>query len=118
MFFLACGGAGVLHNDHLVIAVVCVARGRLNRPCGADACKDEALDLVSSERRFQIGAVKGTDARLRYDDIREIGFQIRMKFGASGAKFDGAGLIGLAEERRIVRLIHVAGCEADLDQCG
>ena len=29
MFFLRCGGAGVLHNDHLVISVVSVARGRL-----------------------------------------------------------------------------------------
>jgi hypothetical protein len=69
MFFLACGGADVLHNDHLVIAVLGVARGRLNRSCRAEACKDEALHRVGSERRLQIGAVKGADSRLHHDDI-------------------------------------------------
>ena len=42
--------ARVLHNDNLVITIVGVACRRLNRPCRANAGKDEALNLVSPKR--------------------------------------------------------------------
>ena len=101
MLFLACGGAGVLHNDDLVVTIVRIARGRLNCPCRADAGKGEAFDLVSSKQWFQISAVEGADSRLDHDDIGEIGFQIGVKFGALSPKFERAGLIGVAEEGRM-----------------
>ena len=74
------------------------------------------IDLITTtERRFEIGAIEGANPRLDHHEIGILRSDIWMKRRAMGAERQCPGLVGVAEDRRAFRLVHVSRGEADLD---
>ena len=112
MLLVAGRRAGLLQHQHLVVAIVRIARGGLHSPGRTDTGEHQSLDPPRPQHGLQARGIEGADARLEHFHLHGIPLQVRMKCATAPAEVESAECLRGSEDRRMFRQVRIAGLEA------